>query len=176
MVASFFWRKIQTLFFHFHSLHSGQNLWLLSLVEWNIPNWLNSGWKCLRIFWPGASKRSVGLEKLWKPRGAGFQLPAGVVLCAFVQTANFPSWPWFTLSGFTLCSCPSGPAQPFPWSLPQAPPGHSDLSLLTQQSDWVQPDPGFSYMLLLLSCKPAFLKKMESLMKAKTMFSQQWAE
>lgn len=66
MVSSFFWRKIQTLFFHFHSLHSGQSLWLLSLLEWNIPTWLNSGWKCLWIFWPGASKRGIGAGEALK--------------------------------------------------------------------------------------------------------------
>lgn len=31
-------------------------------------------------------------------------------------------------------------------------------------------------MLLLLSCALSFLKKMESLLKTKTMFSQHWAE
>lgn len=73
MVVSFFWRKIQTWFFHLHSTHSGQSLCLLSLVEWNLPTWLNSGRKCLWNLWPGTGKRGVGLEKLWKPGGAEFR-------------------------------------------------------------------------------------------------------
>lgn len=94
----------------------------------------------------------------------------------FVQMAN--SAPGLGLPSLDSQYVPVSQAlaQPFPQSLPQAPPGHSDLSLLTQQLDWVQHDPGFGYMILLLSCEPAFLKRMESVMKAKSMFSQQWAE
>ena len=94
----------------------------------------------------------------------------------FVQMAN--SAPGLGLPSLDSQYVPVSQAlaQPFPQSLPQAPPGHSDLSLLTQQLDWVQHDPGFGYMILLLSCEPTFLKRMESVMKAKSMFSQQWAE
>lgn len=124
----------------------------------------------------GACKRNMGLENLKAQR----------------------SWVLTTCRPGPVCTCPDGKihppglglpsldsqyvpvpwalAQPFPQRLPQAPPGHSDLSLLTQQLDWVQHDPGFGYMILLLSCEPTFLKRMESVMKAKSMFSQQWAE
>ena len=156
-------------------MHWGQSHWLLSLVEGNIPTWLNSGWKCLWNFWLVLVRGTWGWRN-WKPRGAGFWPPAGLVLCVLVQTAKFPPGLGLPSLDSQYVPVPWALAQPFPQSLPQAPPGHSDLSLLTQQLDWVQHDPGFGYMILLLSCEPTFLKRMESMMKAKSMFSQQWAE
>lgn len=67
------------------------------------------------------SKMEVLMEYLarhWQKKHASGKAPKPRQLppnCLEASPYIF-SWFWFTLSGFTLCSCPSNLAQNFPWS------------------------------------------------------------
>lgn len=176
MVASFFWRKNPNIVFppSFYALRSKSLASLYGRRKY--PHLAELKMECLWNFCLVLIRRTWDWRNSESPEELGSDhLQAWS--CVYLSRRQILP-PGLGLPSLDSQYVPVSQAlaQPFPQSLPQAPPGHSDLSLLTQQLDWVQHDPGFGYKILLVSCEPTFLKRMESVMKAKSMFSQQWAE
>ena len=81
VVASFFWRKNSNIVF-LPSFYTFRSKPLSSLFgRRKYPNLAELRMEMFVELLVSACKRNMGLEKLWKPRGAGFWLPEGLVLC-----------------------------------------------------------------------------------------------
>lgn len=107
VVASFFWRKNSSIVFlpSFYALRSKSLASLFSRRKY--PNLAELRMEMFVELLVGACKRNMGLEKLKAQRSWVLTTCRPGPMCTCPDGKISP-WPWLTLSGFTICSCPLG--------------------------------------------------------------------
>ena len=108
VVASFFWRKNPNIVFppSFYALRSKSLASLYGRRKY--PHLAELKMECLWNFCLVLIRRTWDCRNSESPEELGSDHLQAWSCVYLSRRQNSPPWPWLTLSGFTICSCPLG--------------------------------------------------------------------